>query len=194
MVKQKIFDTALKLIDEQGVTVSVRTIASAAEVNVAAINYHFGSKENLINQIIVYKLEQFRYAFDRLEDRSSDPLVRLEQFVCELVDLIGASPELADYIINQHGLFTTRYQYQNYLQSVGYDKLVNLMIEITGITDQQMLTIMIEHVLSSSVMSYINQLKIASQNSKFRNDVDQKYPIHVFIENYFYRFIEREGN
>lgn len=188
MVKQKIFDTALSLIEVHGTKVSVRQIASVAEVNVAAINYHFGSKDNLINEIIVYKLEQFKYAFDGLTDKQIEPLVRLQIFVCELVELIIENPEVADYIIDQHDLFKTRYEYQLYLQTIGYDNLVKLMTEITNIDDQLQITVMIEHVLAASVISYVNQLKLANRHPEYVFDHDYKQAIELFIDNYFYRF------
>src|SRR6187200_1196670 len=47
--KSKILDVAEELFAQQGLDrVSVRDITVAAKVNVAAINYHFGSKEELI--------------------------------------------------------------------------------------------------------------------------------------------------
>lgn len=51
--KTKILDAAQKLIVEVGADkASMRKITEAAGVNVAAINYHFGSKDNLISAIV----------------------------------------------------------------------------------------------------------------------------------------------
>ena len=48
-VKQKIISTALECIEQEGFqNVTIRKIAEAAGVNVAAVNYHFGSKEQLL--------------------------------------------------------------------------------------------------------------------------------------------------
>ncbi|MDO9577842.1 MAG: helix-turn-helix domain-containing protein [Candidatus Cloacimonadales bacterium] len=48
-VKQKIIITAIECIEQEGFqNVTIRKIAEAAGVNVAAINYHFGSKEQLL--------------------------------------------------------------------------------------------------------------------------------------------------
>jgi AcrR family transcriptional regulator len=52
--KQKILDTAEKLFSENGIeATSLRTIVSGANVNLAAIHYHFRSKEGLIEAIVV---------------------------------------------------------------------------------------------------------------------------------------------
>ncbi|BCS96695.1 TetR family transcriptional regulator [Desulfoluna limicola] len=51
--KTKILDSAEKLIVELGADkASMRKITEEAGVNVAAINYHFGSKDNLISAIV----------------------------------------------------------------------------------------------------------------------------------------------
>jgi len=51
--KTKILDAAEKLIVELGADkASMRKITEEAGVNVAAINYHFGSKDNLISAIV----------------------------------------------------------------------------------------------------------------------------------------------
>jgi AcrR family transcriptional regulator len=54
--KQKILDTAERLFGEQGyAATSMRQIIAAAGVNLAAIHYHFGSKEELLDGVIVRK-------------------------------------------------------------------------------------------------------------------------------------------
>jgi len=51
--KDKILDTAQRLIGEQGYSAtSVRQIVTEAGVNLAAIHYHFGSKEELLDAVI----------------------------------------------------------------------------------------------------------------------------------------------
>src|SRR5882762_4243581 len=47
--RSRILDVAEELFGEQGLDrVSIRDITRMAKVNLAAINYHFGSKEDLI--------------------------------------------------------------------------------------------------------------------------------------------------
>lgn len=55
--KDKILDTAETLIGEQGyAATSLRQIIAAAKVNLAAVHYHFGSKEDLLDAIVVRKV------------------------------------------------------------------------------------------------------------------------------------------
>jgi AcrR family transcriptional regulator len=52
LTKERILDTAEILFAQNGYqAVSVRQITSAAECNLAAVNYHFGNKENLYLEV-----------------------------------------------------------------------------------------------------------------------------------------------
>src|SRR5210317_643955 len=51
--KKRILDTAEKLFAQKGFhATSLRMITREADVNLAAVNYHFGSKEELIKAVI----------------------------------------------------------------------------------------------------------------------------------------------
>lgn len=55
--KQRLLDAAERLIAERGFeAVSVRDITGAAEANVAAVNYHFGSREGLLSLVVAYRM------------------------------------------------------------------------------------------------------------------------------------------
>ena len=51
--RERLLDAAETLFADRGFeAVSLRDITSQAEANVAAVNYHFGGKENLINAVM----------------------------------------------------------------------------------------------------------------------------------------------
>jgi AcrR family transcriptional regulator len=86
--KQKILNTAERLIGEQGYSAtSLRQIIGAAGVNLAAVHYHFGSKEELLDEVILRKagpVNAERLArLDRLQDAAAPPTVTeiLEAFL-----------------------------------------------------------------------------------------------------------------
>ena len=55
--KQRILDSAERLFAEEGYhATSLRSITAAAKVNLAAVNYHFGSKESLLEAVIMRRL------------------------------------------------------------------------------------------------------------------------------------------
>src|SRR5258708_1763757 len=56
--KTRILDAAEKLFGMSGFeATSLRDITTEAQVNLAAVNYHFQSKESLIDAVIVRRLE-----------------------------------------------------------------------------------------------------------------------------------------
>ena len=60
-VEQRLLDTAEELFCQKGFAgTSIRDITAKADCNVAAVNYHFGSKENLYLAIFKRHLSQMR--------------------------------------------------------------------------------------------------------------------------------------
>ncbi|MCG9714182.1 TetR family transcriptional regulator [Shewanella insulae] len=71
--KTRILDAAEKLFAERGFSeTSLRLITSKAEVNLASVNYHFGSKKELIRAVLA------RY-LDRFMPEASNAVVQLKQ-------------------------------------------------------------------------------------------------------------------
>lgn len=73
--KSRLLDVAEELFGENGIErVSVRDITEAAKANLAAINYHFGSKEELVEAVFTRRVapvnEARLTALDEVEARS----------------------------------------------------------------------------------------------------------------------------
>ena len=82
--RRRILDTSLRLFAEHGFKgVSVRDISVAAGVNVAAVNYHFGSKQGLYRTI-------FQTVLDEDEARFAEQMDNLTA----LLDSAGHNPTL----------------------------------------------------------------------------------------------------
>lgn len=89
--KQKILDTAERLIGEQGyAATSLRNIISEAAVNLAAVHYHFGSKEDLLDEVICRKASTVntkRLALlDRFEAEAGSAPVPVEKVLAAFFD------------------------------------------------------------------------------------------------------------
>lgn len=70
--KERILDTAERLLAEHGFAgTSLRALTAEADVNLAAVNYHFGSKDRLVQEV-------FRRRLDRLNRRRLERLEALE--------------------------------------------------------------------------------------------------------------------
>ena len=76
----RILDTAEALFAEKGFAeTSLRTITSRAKVNLAAVNYHFGSKKALIHAVFARYLDPFCEVFNKeLAELEKQPAVPLE--------------------------------------------------------------------------------------------------------------------
>ena len=88
--KDRILGAAEELFAQHGFAgTSLRQVTSRADVNIAAVNYHFGSKENLVNEV-------FRR---RMDEMSAQRIARLEAAMadgaCDLEAVLGAFVEPA---------------------------------------------------------------------------------------------------
>ncbi|MDB6164680.1 MAG: TetR family transcriptional regulator [Xanthomonadaceae bacterium] len=88
--KDRILGAAEELFAQFGFNgTSLRQVTSRADVNIAAVNYHFGSKENLVNEV-------FRR---RMDEMSAQRLSRLNAAVesgnCDLEAVLAAFVEPA---------------------------------------------------------------------------------------------------
>src|SRR5664280_629265 len=100
--KDKILDAAERLIGEQGYAgTSLRHIIADAGVNLAAVHYHFGSKEDLLDAVVARKVTPVNDArlawLDRVEaEAGSGPLKVekvLESFLIPTAEMTSGNPE-----------------------------------------------------------------------------------------------------
>ena len=87
--KTRILDAAEKLFAERGFSeTSLRLITSKAEVNLASVNYHFGSKKELIRAVLARYLDVFMpLATDELKQlREEKQQIPLQQVFSVLVN------------------------------------------------------------------------------------------------------------
>ena len=91
--KDRILGAAEELFAQHGFSgTSLRQVTSRADVNIAAVNYHFGSKENLVNEVFRrrmdvmsgHRLERLRLA---LAERSGEIEPILAAFVEPALDM-----------------------------------------------------------------------------------------------------------
>lgn len=92
MTREKILLAAKELFEEKGFDVtSVREIASKAGVNVALINYHFGSKENLLLLLLEESVDQNRLKLSTINASDGTPQEKLTAVVELYVEKIFAN-------------------------------------------------------------------------------------------------------
>lgn len=88
--KDRILGAAEELFAQHGFAgTSLRQVTSRADVNIAAVNYHFGSKENLVNEV-------FRRRMDEMSAQRMNRLKQaLERYPGELEPILAAFVEPA---------------------------------------------------------------------------------------------------
>ncbi len=99
--KQKILDTAERLFGKYGYSAtSLRHIISEAGVNLASIHYHFGSKQDLLDQVILRKAgpmnERRLKLLDQFEAEAAPGPASVEQIMEAFVRpaiMVEKSPE-----------------------------------------------------------------------------------------------------
>jgi len=98
--KDRILGAAEDLFAQYGFSgTSLRQVTSRADVNIAAVNYHFGSKENLVNEV-------FRRRMDEMSHRRLASLqLAIEKQPFKLEEILRAfiEPPLALTMDKQHG-------------------------------------------------------------------------------------------
>jgi len=78
--RQRILGAAEELFAERGfAAASLRQVTAAAKVNLAAVNYHFGSKNNLIEEVFRRRLDELsQRRLERLADVAQSESATLE--------------------------------------------------------------------------------------------------------------------
>ncbi|MHA4411874.1 TetR/AcrR family transcriptional regulator [Bacillus cereus] len=185
--KEKILNTTLELIKKEGFErVKIRKIAALSDVNIALVNYHFGSKEKLISETIRVLLISFQGTFSILDNITVPAKERLKIFLLDYVLVIRQYPELVRKIIAMGTtVFTSQYEYGDFLKRLGFSKVKNILSEITNETDQEILMMMTVQIFGSIFLPTLMMPILES-------GVDIKVPsvekqIDFLFERYFYK-------
>jgi AcrR family transcriptional regulator len=91
--KTALLEAAKQLILERGYAgATVRELAAASGANVAAVNYHFGSRENLLNQAMLDVFAEWMWRSSKVDvDEEEEPLQQLAARARPMVDGIQAA-------------------------------------------------------------------------------------------------------
>lgn len=98
--KQRILDAAVQVFGRRGFkAATVREICRTARVNLAALNYYFGNKEELYRTVVTDLLERAieRYPADMGLASETDPARRLKHFIRALLHRLLAPGGLCGY-------------------------------------------------------------------------------------------------
>lgn len=148
--KDRIIKATLDIIGSEGFqNVTVRKIATRAEVNIAAVNYHFGSKDVVIDKALKYVTSRIISVFSILENAVLSPEIRLCSFIKAYADTVYEYPDIIKYMINQkiHNA-DGRVEFSQYLENQGIGLVSQTLSELKPHTDSRMLVMKTLQILS----------------------------------------------
>jgi len=146
--KRNILNSTLELIETEGLeNVTLRKIATLANVNLALINYHFGSKDKLINEALKELLASFKVFFSILDNLSIPPKERLKTFTIQYVNSVIKYPALVREFLGKGNIsFESQVEYKNFMKTMGANKIKDTLQEITGEKDPNILSMMMMQI------------------------------------------------
>ncbi|OOP62834.1 TetR family transcriptional regulator [Arthrobacter sp. SRS-W-1-2016] len=101
--KQRLFDASMELIGERGAAgVTVDEIAAAAGVSKGTVYYNFGSKSDLIAQLLRHGVDIMLGRLQTIEGLHSDPLKAMEAMLGQAMDFMDDYPSFARLWISEN--------------------------------------------------------------------------------------------
>lgn len=106
--KDHIMQISIQLFSEKGFeTTTMRDIASKAEVNLALINYHFGSKEALLKNIFQQRALNIQFhIWEIANNKALDELAKIHQIIEHYVEKMFTNHEFHKVILRE--LFSSK--------------------------------------------------------------------------------------
>jgi AcrR family transcriptional regulator len=101
--KQKLFEASMELIGERGAaSVTVDEIAAAAGVSKGTVYYNFGSKSDLIAQLLRHGVDILLVRLLSARDSSADPLEAMDQMIGQAMDFMAEYPSFARLWVSEN--------------------------------------------------------------------------------------------
>lgn len=101
---------------------SIRNIAKVAKINVAMVSYYFGSKERLLESLIVYRTSDLKNQLDNLLQEDLEPIDKINKLIELYINRINSNRGIYRIL---HFEFTSKKREQN-LQAFSELKKGNL--------------------------------------------------------------------
>lgn len=101
--RQKLFEASMELIGERGVAgVTVDEIAAAAGVSKGTVYYNFGSKSDLIAQLLRHGVNILLARLLSVKDDSADPLAAMDGMIGQAIDFMDEYPSFARLWVSEN--------------------------------------------------------------------------------------------
>ncbi|MCL6604789.1 MAG: TetR/AcrR family transcriptional regulator [Paenibacillus sp.] len=191
--KQHILNVTVELIREEGFScTSLRKIAARADINLALVNYHYGSKEKLLSDAVRVLISTFDDAFCALDDNSLSPKERLKTFFIRYVGKLKEHPGLARQMLDETPhILASQDEYTRYCKMMKMQKILDALQEITKEQNERKLMTMVQQLYGAIVFPVIMTSSITEGQ---RNCVSMltlpsiEVQIDGLFEHYFHKY------
>ena len=174
--KEHIINTAIELFATKGFEgTSIRDIAAAADVNLAMINYYFGSKEKLFEELVQRKASATRGFLNEIaKDNTLSSIEKMDRIVDSYVERIFTTRKFHRIIYQE--LITSQ---RETLTQIITDNLLPNALTIKSILDEGIRKNEFKKVdvqmTIASLMGTINQLSLSKRFCLKLMDKDVDY-------------------
>jgi len=160
---------------------SVRDIATKAKVNVSMISYYFGSKENLMEELFKWRMEEgLNFAKNILENDELNEIQKIDAFIDNFVNRVQ---RLRDFFLLVHTqqVISQNKNIQNFLRAskINYIEINQKIIEQgleEGIFTKKPSYHLVQCTISGTIFNAMHGIKMYKEYLKKHNpDFDEKH-------------------
>ncbi|MET4590876.1 TetR/AcrR family transcriptional regulator [Arthrobacter sp. 754] len=109
--RQKLFEASMELIGERGAAgVTMDEIAAAAGVSKGTVYYNFGSKSDLIAQLLRHGVDILKERLLTEQGDAADPLVSMESMIGQAMDFMAEYPSFARLWVSENWRIPSEWQ------------------------------------------------------------------------------------
>ena len=90
-----ILQIAERLFAEHGFDgTSIRMISKEAAINVAMVSYYFGSKESLLEKLILFRTSDLKLQLENVLKTDASPIIKIEKYVNLYIEKMDCNKDL----------------------------------------------------------------------------------------------------
>lgn len=148
--KELLIQTALEIIGQEGIhKITTREVAKRAKMNNAALNYHFGTKDNLIRQAMDVFIQTLGGTYALLAREDLPPEERLLSFLKKFAEVSIRYPGVPKSLIGQMMWAEESNPLLIASQRKGIEAFTNSLMQVTRIQDKQELSHLALQIMSA---------------------------------------------
>lgn len=183
--KELIVKVTLDIIKHEGFKgVTIRKIALLANVNIALVNYYFGSKDHLLNEAIQVLIHSLKESFLILDNDKIQPRERLKRFLMQYVNIFDQYPFIVQKILSSEPFkFESPKKFVHFIKVIGLKKMQATIAELSGEHDPETVTIMTSQILGAVFLPpLIEPMYETVTGTPF---ADREEQIEILLNRYF---------